>query len=53
MPPKKFATTQMRVTDTPESDDTVQAAASTAEQSTPMVLPEAKIDEDHALNDDL
>jgi hypothetical protein len=46
MPPKKFATTQLRVTDMHESDDTLQAAALTAERTTPTVLLEAEIDDD-------
>ena len=43
----------MRVTDIHESDDTLQAAASTAECATPAVLPEAKIDGVDDLDDDL
>ena len=45
----------MRVTDIPESDDTLQAAASTTECATPTVLPEAENedDDDDDLYDDL
>jgi len=53
MPPKKFTRTQLHVTDIHESDDTLQAAASTAERTTPTVLPEAEIDDDDDLYDDL
>jgi hypothetical protein len=53
MPPKKFTRTQVRVTDIQESDDTLQAAASIAERTTPMVLPEAEMDDDDDLYDDL
>ena len=53
MPPKKFTRTQLRVTDIHESDDTLQAAASTAKRTTPTVLPEAEIDDDNDLQDDL
>jgi hypothetical protein len=40
--------TPLRVTDIHESDDTLQAAPSTAKNTTPMVLPEAEIED----NDD-
>jgi len=53
MPPKKFTRTQFPVTDIHESDDTLQAAASTAERITPTVIPEAEIDDDDDLYDDL
>jgi len=53
MPPKKFTRTQLRVTHIHESDDTLQAAASTAERTTPTVLLEAEIDNDDDLYDDL
>jgi len=55
MPPKTFTRTQLRVTDIHESDDILQAAASTAERTTPTVLPEAEIedDDDDDLYDDL
>jgi len=53
MPPKKSTRTQLRVTDIHESDDTLQAAASTAGRTTPTVLPEARIDDDDDLYDDL
>ena len=36
-----------------ESDDTLQEAASTAKRTTPMVLPEAKIDNDNDKNNDV
>jgi hypothetical protein len=51
MPPKKFTRTQLRVTDIHESDDTLQAAASTAERATPTVILPAEIDDDD--DDDL
>jgi hypothetical protein len=53
MPPKKFTRTQLRVTNIHESDHTLQAAASTAERTTPTVLPEPEIDDDDDLYDDL
>jgi hypothetical protein len=53
MPPKKFTRTQLRVTDIHECDDTLQSAASTAEPTTPTVLPEAEIDEPNDLYEDL
>jgi hypothetical protein len=53
MPPKKFTRTQLRVTAIHETDDTLQAAASTAEHTTPTVLPEAVIEDDDDLDDDL
>ena len=43
----------MRVTDIHERDDTLQAAASTAERATPTVLLEAEIDDDDDLYNDL
>jgi hypothetical protein len=43
----------LRVTDIHEGNDTLQAAASTAERTTPTVLPEAEIDHDDDLYDDL
>ena len=49
MPPKKFTRTQLHVTDIHESDDTLQAVASTAERTTPTVLPEAEINDDDDL----
>jgi len=51
MPAKKFTRTQLRVTDITESDDTLHAAVSTAECTTPTLLQEAEIDHDNALND--
>jgi hypothetical protein len=53
MPPKKVTRTQLRVTDIHESDDTLHAAASTAECTTPTVLLEAEIHDDDDLYDDL
>jgi hypothetical protein len=55
MPSKKSIRTQLRVTDINESDDTLQAAASTTERATLKFLPEAKIDNDNdnELYDDL
>jgi len=53
MSPKKFTRTQLRITDIHESDDTLQAVASTAERTTPPVLPEAEIDDDDDPYDDL
>ena len=43
----------MCVTDIHESDDTLQAASSTAERTTPMVSSEAESDDDDDLCDDL
>jgi len=42
----------LHVTDIHEIDDTLQAAASTAERSTPTVLPEAEIADDDDDNND-
>ena len=53
MPPKKFTRTQLRVADIHDSDDTLQTAASIGERATPAVLPEAEIDDDDDLDDDL
>jgi hypothetical protein len=53
MPPKKFTRTHLRITNIHESDDTLQAAASTAERTTPTVVPEAEIDIDDDLYCDL
>jgi len=47
MPPTKFTSTQLHITDIYESDDTLHAAASKAERTTPTVLLEAEIDDDH------
>jgi len=43
----------LRVTDVHESDDTVQAAGSTAKRTTPTVLSEAKIDDNDDFDNDL
>jgi hypothetical protein len=54
MPPQKFTRSQLPVTDTHESDDTLQAAASTAERTTLTGLPEAEIvdvDDDNLYDD--
>jgi hypothetical protein len=51
--PKKFTRTPLRVTDIHESDDTLQAAASSPERTTPMALLEAKIDDDDDVYHDL
>jgi hypothetical protein len=55
MAPKKSTRAQLCITDVHGSDDTLQATASTAELTSPMVLPEAKIDSDvdNDLEDDL
>jgi len=53
MPPKKGTQTKLRVTDIYGSDDSLQAAASTAVCTMPTDLPEAEIDDDDDLNDDL
>jgi hypothetical protein len=55
MPPQNCTTTHLRVTDIDESDDALQAAASTAEPTTPTVLAEAQIDhhDDSDMYDDL
>jgi len=51
MPPKKFTTTQLHVTDIHDSDDTLQTAALIANRATAAVLPEAEINDDD--DDDL
>jgi len=43
----------LRVTDIDEIDDTLQAAAETAERATPTVLPEPGINDEDDLYDDL
>lgn len=43
----------MCVTDIRESDENLQAAASTPKRTTPIVLPGAKLDDDDDLDDDL
>jgi len=43
----------LHVTDVHESDDTVQAAGSTAECTTPTVLSEAEIDDNEDIDNDL
>jgi hypothetical protein len=53
MPPKKFTRTQLNVCEIHESDDTLQAAASTAERTTPTVLPEHENNNDDDLYNDL
>jgi len=53
MPPKKFTRTQLRIAVIHDSDDTLQTAASIGERATPAVLPEAEIDDDDDLDDDL
>jgi len=53
MPPKKLTRTQLRVTAIHESDDTLQAAGSTAERTTPTVFPAAEINHDDNLYDNL
>jgi len=53
MPPKKSARTQLHVTDNHGRDDTLQAVASTAEHTTPSVVPEVEIDDDDDRNNDL
>jgi len=53
MPPKQFTRTQLRVAAIHASDDTLQTAASIGERATPAVLPEAEIDDDDDLQDDL
>ena len=53
MPPKNFTRTQLRVADIHDSDDTLQTAASIGERAAPAVLPEAEIDDDDDLDDDL
>jgi hypothetical protein len=44
MPPKKSTRTQLHVTDSHETDDTLQVSALAAKCVSPMVLPEAEID---------
>jgi len=53
MTPKKFTRTQLRVADIHDSDVTLQPAASIGERATPAALPEAEIDDDNDLDDDL
>jgi len=53
MPPKKFTRTQLRVADIHDSDDTLQTAALIGERATPAVSPEAEIEDDEDLDDDL
>jgi len=53
MPPKKSTWTQLCVTDIHQSDDTLEAAASTAECTTPTVLHEDEIDYDNDLHNGL
>jgi len=53
MPPKQFTRTQLRVADIHDSDDTVQTAALIAEHATPAGSPQAMIDDDNDLDDDL
>jgi hypothetical protein len=53
MPPKKFTRTQLYVTDIHGSDDNREAAALTAERTTPMLFPEAEIDDNDDFYDDL
>jgi hypothetical protein len=53
MPPKKFTSTELSITDINESDVTLQAAASTAERTAPTVSTEAAIEDDDDLYDDL
>jgi len=43
----------LRVTHIGESDDNLQAAASAAKRNTPVVVPEAEINDDDDLDDDL
>jgi len=51
MPPKKSIRTQLYITDIHGSDDTLEAAASTAKRATPTLSPEAGINDDD--DDDL
>jgi len=53
MPPKKFTRTKLRVADNHDGNDTLQTAASIGERAIPAVLPEAEIDDDNDLDDDL
>jgi hypothetical protein len=53
MPLMKSTRTQLHVTNIHESDDTLQAAALTAEHTTPMVIPEAGINDDNDLDNDV
>jgi len=50
---KEVYPAQLRVTDIYETDDTLQAAASTAEHTPPMILPEAESEYDDDLDDHL
>jgi hypothetical protein len=53
MPPKKFTRTQLPVAEIHDSDHTLQTTASITEHATPAVLPEAEIDDNDDLDDDL
>jgi len=53
MPPKKFTRTQLHIADIHDSDDTLQEAASIAEHPTPAVSPDAEMDDEDDLDDDL
>jgi len=53
MPPKKFTRTQLRIADIHDSDDILQTAVSIGERATRAVLPEAEIDDEDDLDDDL
>jgi len=48
-----FTGTQLRIADIHDSDDTLQTAASIGECATAAVSPEAEIDDDNDLDDDL
>jgi hypothetical protein len=53
MPPKKFTRTQLRMADIHDSDVTLQTEASIGERATPAGLPQAEIDDDDDLDNDL
>jgi len=48
----KFTRTQMLDTEIHHRGDTLQAATSTADRTTPAILPEAKTDHDNDLDND-
>lgn len=53
MSPTKYSSTQFGIADIPDSDNTLQTAASTAENSTPAGSLEAEIHDDDDLDDHL
>jgi len=50
-PPKRFTRTESRITDTDDSDVTLQTTSSIAERATEAVMPEAKQDDENDPDD--